>query len=266
VDHRSVFIALRQSPDWKSLTYADFEKQTVEFCRLIMRPTDFTWRVVKLWDDTFSASFFATRQRMKEIAQANLAAIVDVRIVHSARLAEIKVQAQDIVCFVDDDDWFHPNLGSPLRQMDLEDVDAVFWDHCFFGREEGAGLMVQPASSSLVYTNNYAVTGSCLSKLGIEAVEQHWIATESLKNTRFQHIPGNWGMTNKHPASTVMLEKVLADDFSGRALAAAVDSFIQRTEDALADVPPAFSWAERSMQEAIAFYRQLRTTAKLDAR
>src|SRR5580700_9061790 len=106
-------IAVRQSPDWSTIDRDDFFRQSREFCRYAEFPLDMIERYVDLWDRTFLTSYFHTRERMKRIAAANWASVGDAQVLMGPW------EANDLpddawVAFVDDDDWFKPDIASAL--------------------------------------------------------------------------------------------------------------------------------------------------------
>jgi hypothetical protein len=117
--------------------------------------------LVDLWNDTFAMPYHHFRQRLKEIAQANLARVEGAVI---AALDEIPPGA--LIAPIDDDDWFSPELARAV----LADRDGRYrgyrWPSRFleippnFAQWRGAMRRRLFPSTPLLWlctTNNYVV-------------------------------------------------------------------------------------------------------------
>ena len=92
-----VFLCVRRTIDWRDETKIDPG----------FRPK------VEAWNATFPMPYPVFRQRLKEIAAANLARVEGATV---ADLAAVPPGA--IVAPVDDDDWFAPDLAAELRRAE----------------------------------------------------------------------------------------------------------------------------------------------------
>ena len=77
---------------------------------------------VAMWNATFAMPYHAFRQRLKEIAAANLARVERAKIV-----ALDEVPAGALVVPVDDDDWFAPDLCQRLEQAFEPGLSGYYW-------------------------------------------------------------------------------------------------------------------------------------------
>ncbi len=217
-------IVLRPTQDWSRITREEYRAHSRDFCRLINRPLDQMNEIIDLWDSTFSISYFATRQRMKDVALSNLANVRD------ARLVDIGAFAADSacpVCFVDDDDWFSPDLGEHLDFT--PGFDGLVWTHVALGFLMDP-LQRWPAGQRddfLCFTNNYAVSPEYVRAHGIDHVAQHWLADAAFRSLRIRLISPPLSMANKHPASVVFLERSLDGQLTPAKLREVVATFVR---------------------------------------
>ena len=262
-----VVIAMRQSPDWKSQTYADLE-QTRQFCRMIGRPENFIIDAVKLWDRSLKVSFYETRQAIKEISLANFRAVRNAALVDVADVAG-NIDSGTIYLFTDDDDWYAPHIAESLSGIDTRSCEAILWGSVRYG----GGMECRPLDG-VFYTNNYAVSGSFLARKrrgrsNLDRSMQHFDAngtfgdrTQPLSRRlgygavlRSLFQPGyapvatlrhHLSVTNKHPASTVTLER-LGPDPTEAGLRASIEDALRRNRDVA--LPQDLAWARRAMDD-----------------
>jgi hypothetical protein len=222
----ALLIALRQSPDWSHISRQEYQEHSREFCRSIGRPFDQMNDIVDLWDSTFSVSYFETRQQMKEIARSNLAAVRDAEIVD---LAGFTADDGRPICFVDDDDWFAPDLGDYLDPT--QGYDGFVWTHVAVG-SPAYPLHRWPAGQCelLCYTNNYAVTAEYVARNGIAHIAEHWQADPVFRSLRIGTLPQPLSVANKHPASVVFLERNLRGQPSRDKIKEVVATFVRGTQ------------------------------------
>jgi hypothetical protein len=173
---------------------------------------------------------------MKEIAKGNLAAVANVG---SVGAAPYQTGAAAAICFVDDDDWFAPDLGEHLDTG--FGYDGFVWTHVALG-SPSYPLHRWPAGESelLCYTNNYAVTGEYAARNGIAHITEHWQADPVFRSLKIATIPRPLSVANKHPGSVVFLERNLEGQLTGIRLKEVIASFIRGTgsvdEPALAGI------------------------------
>jgi hypothetical protein len=147
-----LYIVVRRTTDW-----------TDEAGAWAQLPYGFAL-LVDLWNDTFEMSYFHFRQRLKEIAQANLA-----RVEGAVTAALEDVPPGALIAPVDDDDWFSPELTKVV----LANRDARYrgyrWPSRFlevppdFAQWRGAMRRRLFPSTPLLWlctTNNYVIENS----------------------------------------------------------------------------------------------------------
>src|SRR5262245_31141736 len=108
----SITICIRCSIDWND------EAAVAQQIQEEFRPK------MEMWNATFTIPYHRFRQRIKEIAQRNLAQIDGAEIVPLEETA-----AGAIVVPIDDDDWFSPDLATILRQADTPEIRGFYWIH-----------------------------------------------------------------------------------------------------------------------------------------
>jgi len=222
-----LFIILRQTVDWKNISYADFVTQSQRFCLTIGRPINQVKNTVDLWNNTFDISFFEVRQRMKEISIGNFNCVKNSLLFSTIDQLDLESCDNNIVFFIDDDDWINPNIVNYIYCC-VEQYDGFIWGSAAYGGREGEVLTLR-AFDRFCHTNNYAVTGNCLTKYGITGFYQHFSANEAFKTINVKRIDAHLTITNKHPCSTLFLENTLRSNFSSTSLIAGLKKYIERT-------------------------------------
>ena len=100
------FIVVRASPDWRSF---DVELSR-SFCRRVGLPETTIVDFVDLWDRTLRVRYRDFRFCAKEIAGSTLAAVANAQVVSHENFRAMSLEADDRIAFIDDDDWYAPNL------------------------------------------------------------------------------------------------------------------------------------------------------------
>lgn len=258
--HRPVlFIVLRQSPDWKSLTPAAFREQARQYCRMIGRPPEQVNEAVDLWDSTFGISYLETRQAIKDVSLANFAEVRDARLVKLEELAAADA-GPGIYLFTDDDDWISPGILAALNASAHRDCRAFVWGSVIFGGFDTAIKFRE--FDGVCYTNNYGVDHSYLQGRPerIAAVSQHLAADEGIARREFCEVREYLTVTNKNPSSTLFLERTLRDGASPDILADAMRKYNRRLERL--EIPPTLAWAGPYMRQVKDFYARLLKSRK----
>lgn len=269
---RKTFIVLRQSPDWRTQTYADLEG-TRAFCRMIHRREDLIIDVVKLWDRTFSIPFFAARQAMKELSLENLRSIGHAVVLP---LSDVRgaLEPDAFYLFVDDDDWYDPEIALHLQLFDPRRCAAVLW------RQATVTDELLFSDEWTFFSNNYAVSGDYLlrKKKNLNKVVQHFEAEGTFHCPRLKHrirrigystyarqlfVPGyrtvvrteaHWGVKNEHPAATMSLER-LGDHATPDDLRAMVRQTVDAARRGI--IPQHLAWARPLYERTGEFFAQL---------
>lgn len=265
-----VYIVLRQSPDWKSQTYADLEK-TREFCLRIGRPETLIIDRVKLWDRTLAVSFFETRQAMKEISLENFRSVSGASLTGLSDAGRL-LRPDAFYLFTDDDDWYHPDIAQTLQQFNPRKRAAIQWNPAVISNG------IEYIDAGMFWSNNYAVTGSYLlqRKENLDLVCQHYRADGAFRARLsathrrmgypallhrlfhpgyrvWEHLDAYLSIENKHPASTVILEN-MGDSPSGDDLRSLIRAIKEANRSPL---PEAFRWMQPYLDRVYDLYQKL---------
>lgn len=198
-------IVIRPGPDWATIDRETYRGHSRVFCEAMQFPPDSIGDLVDLWDNTFPTSFFVTRQRMKEFAKSNWFQVEDAAVMELKDWVAADFPTETWVAFVDDDDWFRPDLARSLP--DGADFDGVVWQHSIFGWLDNDAVAVRE-ETGFCYTNNYAVRAQYLKEHGVDSVLQHWDANKTFPTLRLARVAEVLSMTNKHAASAMSLNRV----------------------------------------------------------
>jgi hypothetical protein len=252
------YVVLRRSPDW--LTF-DLE-ETRAFCRAGELPEDTILRFVARWDAVMAVGFLEYRHRMKQLALRSAHAVKDATVVPLAQLAEQTFAPDDLIYFTDDDDWVCSDLFAALRARPAP-VDGFLWRSIFIGKlfsdtayegVDSPAVSERPAST-VVYTNNYAVTGAAWSRLGPGSLLEHFHAQGAVdrSDVSFEQVDLFLSAANKHPCCTVSIAYNDRSDWFVANTRAAIQAYIA----ALVGAPlgPGSAWIRPCLDELIAINR-----------
>lgn len=254
----NTYIVLRQSPDWATITEKEFEEQSMEFCRLLNRPENSVNEKSQLWNQTFGISFIESRNILKKIAQKNLKKVRNAKIICAD---EVEDASSGIYIFIDDDDWIQPDIASYFTMQDIDEFDGYRWGSVVFGGGNRE-LIVKRQIDDTCYTNNYAVSSCYLNSKNLNSVYQHWGAQGNFQRLKIKQFSDYLTITNKHPTSTVFLERNLGNDLSSQNLINIINKYNNKMQ--LLDVKELaeLDWARSYMQQTRSFYQKLLASAK----
>jgi hypothetical protein len=245
-------IVLRQSPDWEDGTSILAGAEAYD--RLIGRPIGFTRGFIELWNKTFATTYFQVRQRLKEITLANFMAVKSADCVQLSELQQKPEIAADILLFSDDDDWFNPIIVKDLEGIPIE-IGGVTWPSV---RYDGA---FQLRKDVYCYTNNYALLAPAQKEPSwIELCAQHGGADACFHKravVKTTQIGSLLSVTNKHPASTVTIEKMLAKTPGRDGLVQLVEDYVCRGK--VNRPVPELQWSEQFTAQAVEVFASLKT-------
>jgi hypothetical protein len=249
---RRALIVVRQSPNWED--GASILDAAETYDRLIGRPIGFARGFIELWNKTFATTYFQVRQNLKEITLANFMAVKGADCVRLNELLEKPEIAADIILFSDDDDWFNPVIVRELEGVPVE-IGGVTWPSV---RYDGA---FQLRKDIYCYTNNYAVLAPAQKEPNwVELYAQHGGADAcfhqraAVKTKRMELL---LSVTNKHPASTVTIEKMLAKTPGRDGLVQLVDEYVCRGK--VNRPAPELHWSEQLVAQAFEVFSSLKT-------
>lgn len=226
----AVYALVRQSPDWASLDDG-YLVEMRRFARLIGRPEDQPERGLRLWNAVAPVTYFHTRAALKLIAEARLEALPFPR---TTLDAVPSLPADAWVVPVDDDDWLSPDLAGALDGVDAE---LAVWRSLVL-RDD----LQQRPLDGICYSNNYAVRAGALARLDADPAVaiQHWVADAAGRDGRVTRadLDRPLSIVLRHPASTLVLEQVLASADPPAELRARLDRFYQAAETARPGAEP----------------------------
>jgi len=205
-----------------------FKAQSRDFCRSINRPENFIADSVDLWNATFRMPFFETRQAIKDIARDNLSGVVNAHLAGGVEKVRFRFRPREIYIFVDDDDWIDPGIVNSLNELEWK-YSCVVWGSVVIGSAIQNFVTFREVRE-FCYTNNYAVTSRYFRNPfhKVADVYQHFRATKRLKSMKFLLLPRYLGATNKHPASTLSLERAFGEGMTRKVLVEAVRRYNRR--------------------------------------
>lgn len=160
-------------------------------------PDDLILDLANMWRRTFGMDFREFRHEMKQIALATMAACRNCYLLTSFHPPS-EPGADDLFVFMDDDDWISPGLFDMLRANETPQ-DGFLWGSIYLGKllvdlpghPVGSPVLQKRKLQDIVYTNNYAVTGLAVKRLGIQTIFEHGDAQKNLDIGAFrpQKIP-----------------------------------------------------------------------------
>src|SRR5581483_11384155 len=218
------FILVRQRPNWLTFNLED----TRSFCKRFDYPENMIIDFARDWDAALSIDYRNFRHAMQQIALASITTCADSTLVSSLDVNALN--DEDLVYFIDDDDWVAPDLFKALRSWPLH--DGFLWGSIRVGF--GPVTIQKRAFDKTVYTNNYCVTGRLLRRLGIEPLFEHFNAQTAFDAGSFsvKRIERYLSCANKHPCCTMNIKFNPAFDFHAdmaailRGLSAPIDEEI----------------------------------------
>jgi len=169
------YIVLRNSPTWLSYT----DQQSRDFCARFALPENTILDFISIWDAALDVDYRHFRKVMKETALANFAKVHgSIFLAHEA-FRTIAPDPDDLIVFVDDDDWLAPDLFIRLRDVPGSH-DGMKWGSIRVGpvfspspQTQPQGVLYPRPIDQVLYTNNYAVTGRALLRAGVEQLFEH---------------------------------------------------------------------------------------------
>lgn len=201
------YVILRASPDW--LSYDD--RQSRDFCARFALPENTINDFISIWDAACDVDYRHFRQVIKKTALANFRQVHGSTFLEHADFRTLALQPDDLVVFVDDDDWLAPDLFIRLRDAPGGE-DGAKWGSIRIGpvfslapATQTHGVFYARPIDHVLYTNNYAVTGRSLIRVGLAQLFEHGDAQRQFDAGAYrpQTVPQYLSAANKHPCSTM---------------------------------------------------------------
>jgi hypothetical protein len=233
MSNTSVIVVQRQTLDWAAQTPDSFRPLSEAFCRLWSKPEDYVFRLMQLWNRTFSIGYFETRAKLKAISTRNLLSISGIEFVPYNSYKNIP-DKRAFYLFMDDDDWAGADLGVILGAQ-------------------------SPDAHGRCMTNNYAVSNVWLDHLSrLDSVIQHYTASLTLAALdKPLQLNAVLTASNKSPCSSVSLDRGLGGDLSPEKLATLVDDYLTRMATLLPEHVHSAQWVAPLVAETVALFRDV---------
>lgn len=203
----SNYVVLRASPDWLSYT----DQQSRDFCARFDLPENTILDFISIWDAALDIDYRHFRHVMKDTALTNFANVHGSIFLEHADFRNLALEPDDLVVFVDDDDWLAPDLFARLREAP-HNRDGIKWGSIRVGpvfspspQQQPHGVLYPRSIDHVLYTNNYAVTGDALRRVGIDLLFEHRDAQRQFDIGAYRPltVPQYLSAANKHPCSTM---------------------------------------------------------------
>jgi hypothetical protein len=252
----SIVLAVRASPDWAGMAEDHAAGRRVDPSRYMPKdnphfPLDMPNHIER-WNRLSDISFFACRQRLRDIAEANLAGV---RGVTRIRADEVQALVEGdrggswLLFYHDDDDWFHPDMAEILKGLavDPDAIDALVLP--FFrlasnlvtftrGGTAVEGFLGRCEPFRYRYcTNNYGLTRRAF-RAGPAALVEHIGASEAADSLGFVDLHHDVviSATSKSPCSAGWVRELPGDprsfrDYVGHYVAALDAVFVSSRHD-----------------------------------
>src|SRR5665213_2795705 len=120
-------IVRRSSPDW---AHFDIEKSR-QFLARIGLDENIIVDFAAIWDANFAIDFCQFRQRVKDIATRTLRSVGNAVLVELADFKPRSCADDDLVVFIDDDDWLNSGLVDAIRPG--SSPDGAIWGSVVVG-------------------------------------------------------------------------------------------------------------------------------------
>jgi hypothetical protein len=200
------YVVLRDSPNWLSYN----NQQSRAFCARFALPENTIIDFISIWDAALDVDYRRFRHLVKDTTLANFRQVADSVFLEHVDFRAIAPEPDDMVVFVDDDDWLAPDLFIRLREAP-DSHDGAKWGSIRIGpvfsqpETQTHGVFYARPIDQVLYTNNYAVTGRTLKRLGVEQLFEHRDAQRrfDVGAYRPKTVPQYLSAANKHPCSTM---------------------------------------------------------------
>lgn len=270
---------VRQSPDWEALA-DDYESgRAIDVGRFkpahpIPGFPDGVERLIDAWNHLFEFNFFRCRQALKDLAFGTVRKIPGARLLNETAYpaaAAAIARTPSLLFYMDDDDWFAPDLPERLSGLDFGPADiAVFplvrleIDSFTFVRQGVAAETIVGSRQDFGHrfqTNNYAIRTDRVLPWHIARLKDHVYGSVhadsvGLSDIYFDRIIS---ATNKTPCSASNLPILFQHPDQTLAL-------IRRYSDRLDElaIPESAMWLGPLLHRMIMLFDQILESARVD--
>ena len=174
--------------------------------------------LMEFWNSSLPLTYQAFRDRLQKISLANYRSVNNGICLTRAEFRAVPLEPDDLSVFIDDDDWLSPDLFERLR-ADIALSGGAKWGSVRVGLDFSSPPGVHPEDvfllrpiDRLIYTNNYAVTGRALQRLGSGALFEHGAAQSEFDRGTYgpATVPEYLSVANKHPCCFMAAGPLLA--------------------------------------------------------
>ena len=252
-------VAVRYSPDWLALTDDD----TRRFLRRHHIDENLLVDFMALWDGNLKVDYRSFRDEIAKLSRASFAAVRGAEVISHEVLRETKSASDDLIAFVDDDDWLSPGLFEELDKACPRPLNGIWWGSILVGPQlttyeesQTVPLIELRPLKRVIYTNNYAVTGRALNHHGYPRLFEHYHADRRFGKFWWppKKVPLYLSAASKHPCSTVSVQFFMAQP----QFRADPRRHVERFADQLAEavIPAEYGWLKQPVNAVEALVRR----------
>lgn len=252
-------VAVRYSPDWLALTDDD----TRTFLRRHGIDENLLVDFMALWDRYLKVDYRSFRDEIAKISRASFAAVRGAEVIPHEVLRQTRRAPDDLIAFVDDDDWLSPGLFEELDKACPRPLNGIWWGSILVGPQlttyeasQSAPVIELRPLKRVIYTNNYAVTGRALNHHGYPRLFEHYHADRRFGKFWWppKKVPLYLSAASKHPCSTVSVQFFMAQPQFRADPRRHVERFAEQL--AAAAIPPEYGWLKHPVGEVEALVRR----------
>jgi len=252
-------VAVRHSPDWLALT----EDDTRRFLRRHGIDENLLVDFIALWDRALKVDYRTFRHEIAALSRASFSAVRGAEVMSHVALRATTPAKDDLVVFVDDDDWLAPSLFEELAAACPRPLNGIWWGSILVGPQ----LTTYEASQydpiielrpleRVIYTNNYAVTGRALNWHGYGRLFEHYHADRRFGKFWWppKKVPKYLSAASKHPCSTVSVQFFMAQPQFRADPRRHVARFAEQLAEA--QIPAGYDWLKAPVGQVEALVRR----------
>lgn len=252
-------VAVRHSPDWLGLTDDD----TRRFLRRHGIDENLLVDFMALWDGALKVDYRSFRHEIAAVSRASFAAVRGAEVMSHETLRATKPARDDLILFVDDDDWLSPALFEEIDAACPHPVNGIWWGSILVGPQlttyeasQTAPVIELRPLRRVIYTNNYAITAAALNRHGYDRLFEHYHADRRFGKFWWppKKVPKYLSAASKHPCSTVSVQFFMAQPQFRADPRRHVARFAEQL--AQAHIPAGYDWLRAPVAQVEALVRR----------
>lgn len=252
-------VAVRYSPDWLGLADDD----TRRFLRRHGIYENLLVDFMALWDRHLKVDYRSFRHEIARLSRASFAGVRGAEVIPHEALREERRAGDDLIAFVDDDDWLAPGLFEDLARACPRPVTGIWWGSILVGPQltsyaasQGAPVIELRPLEQVIYTNNYAITGRALNRHGYGRLFEHYHADRRFRKFWWppKKVPLYLSAASKHPCSTLSVQFFMAQPEFRADPRRHVARFAEQLAEA--PIPAEYGWLKEPVQQVEALVRR----------